>query len=301
MKIAFIGYGAVASVHARGLANHPELTLAAVFGPDRARAEAFAASHGVMHVSNTLEEAVSQADLAIICSPSPWHYRQGRECLAYGVNTLLEMPPCETSAEAEELEAIAKEKGAKLQCAHTSRYLTEYIRITECIRKQELGDVQQISFIRHLAPRKRHWEDDALLHHSAHPLDLLLYWFRDIAPKSCVAIPRNGNPQSVSILAELPNGAPASISVTYSSRLPHVSLFIVGEHHTIETDGFSYLRSGLESLNLSTPEQETYERAICEQDLDFVRACKGGKQSIEWTETIRLLCTVNLFQAFLRR
>lgn len=300
MKIAFIGYGAVASVHARGLAKHPELNLATVFGPDRERAEAFAASHGVTYVSNTIEEAVSHADLAIVCSPSPLHFHQGRECLRYGVNTLLEMPPCETSAEAEDLETIAKEKGAKLQCAHSSRYLTPYIGITECIRKRELGNVQQVSFIRHLAPRKRHWDDDALLHHSAHPLDLLLYWFRDVIPKGCIALPRNGNPQSVSILAELPNGAPANISVTYSSRLPHARLFIVGEHHTVETDGFSYLHSDLETLNLATQEQETYERAIREQDLDFVRACRGGKQSIEWAETIQLLRTLNLFQAFLR-
>ncbi len=300
MKIAFIGYGAVGSVHARGLANHPEVTLDAVFGPDRARAEAFAASHGVIHVSNTIEEAVSQADLAIVCSPSPLHYQQGRECLKYGVNTLLEMPPCETAAEGEELETIAKEKGVKLQCVHSSRYLTPYIRITKCIRKHELGEVQQVTYTRHLAPRKRGWTDDALLHHSAHPLDMLLQWFGDVVPKSCVALPRRGNPQSVSILAELPNGAPASISVSYSSRLPDACLFIIGEDHTVKTDSFSYLRSDLETLNLATPEVETYERAIREQDLEFVSACEGGKQGIEWTETIHLVRTLNLFQAFLR-
>jgi 2-hydroxy-4-carboxymuconate semialdehyde hemiacetal dehydrogenase len=298
LRIAFIGHGAVSSVHARGLATHPEVTLAAVFGPDRTRAEAFAADHGVMHVGNTIEEAILLADLAIVCSPSPLHYRHAFECLNYGVNTLVEMPPCDSSTEAEDLETIARQKGVKLQCAHTSRYLTPYKRITECIRRQDLGIVQQVSYLRHFTPRKRNWHDDALLHHSAHPVDLLLYWFGDILPKSCVALPGKGNPESVSMLAELPNGAPASISVSYSSRLPHTRMFIVGEHHTVETDGFSYLHSDLDTLNLATPEVETYEDAICEQDLEFVSACRGGNQSIVWKETITLLKMLNIFQAF---
>jgi 2-hydroxy-4-carboxymuconate semialdehyde hemiacetal dehydrogenase len=299
LRIAFIGHGAVGSVHARRLTNYPGVTLAAVFGPDRELAEAFALSHRVMQVFNTIEEAISQADLAIICSPSPLHYQQAHECLTFGVNTLLEMPPCETAAEAEELEAIAKHKGARLQCAHSSRYLAPYIRITECIQKQALGAVQQVLYLRHMSPRKRDWDDDALLHHSAHPLDLLLYWFGDLVPKGCVVLPRRENPRSVSLLAELPNGAPATISVSYSSRLPQARLFIVGEHHTVETDGFSFLRSDLETLNLTAAGVETYERAIGEQDLEFVHACEGGKQSIEWAETIQLLRTLNRFHAFL--
>jgi len=146
LKIAFIGHGSVGSVHARGLTNHPGVTLAAVFGPNRERAEAFAASHGVAYVGNTIAEAVSKADLAIVCSPSPLHYRQGRECLKRGVNTLLEIPPCETVAETEELETIAKENGLKLQAAHTGRYLPAYVRIAESIRRGELGSVQQVSY-----------------------------------------------------------------------------------------------------------------------------------------------------------
>jgi predicted dehydrogenase len=276
LRIAFIGHGAVGSVHARRLTNSPGVTLAAVFGPDRELAEAFASSHRVMQVCNTIEEAISHADLAIICSPSPLHYQQAHECLTFGVNT------------------------AKLQCAHSSRYLTPYRRITECIQKQTLGAVQQILYLRHMSPRKRDWDDDALLHHSAHPLDLLLYWFGDLVPKGCVVLPRRENPRSVSLLAELPNGAPATISVSYSSRLPQARLFIVGEHHTVETDGFGFLRSDLEQLNLTVAGVETYEQAIGEQDVEFVHACEGGKQSIEWAETIRLLRTLNRFHAFVQ-
>jgi 2-hydroxy-4-carboxymuconate semialdehyde hemiacetal dehydrogenase len=299
LRIALIGHGAVASIHALGLTRDPEVKLAAVFGPDRLLAEEFARQHKGMQVSDTIEQAVSQVDLAIVCSPSALHYEQGFECLTNGASTLLEMPPCETTLEAEELAMIAHQYGAKLQCAHTGRYLKPYNRITEYIRNQELGEVQQVSYIRHFAPRKRGWEDDALLHHSAHLLDLLLYWFGDVVPKSCIALPRGRKPQSVSMLAELPNGAPASISVSYSSNLPQTHLVIIGKHHTVETDGFSYIRSDLETLNLATPERETYEQAICEQDTEFVRACEGGKQGIEWRETIQLIRTVNRFRALL--
>lgn len=240
------------------------------------------------------------ADIAIVASPSPLHYQQGRECLNYCVHTLLEMPPCGTDFEAMDLAKAAKDNRVKIQGAHSSHYLASHKRIEECIGNGDLGSVRHVSFMRHIAPRQRSWTDDALLHHSAHPLDLLLHWFGEFAPKSCVALPKNGAPQSVSMLAELPNGAPASISVTYASHLPQIRMLIVGERHTVETDGFSYLRSDLPSLNLETAEVETYEGAIGDQDMDFVHACQGDKQKIDWLDSIRLIRAVNAFQALLR-
>ena len=46
MRIALIGYGAVAAVHARGLVDAPDTRLVAVIGPDLAKAQAFARTHG---------------------------------------------------------------------------------------------------------------------------------------------------------------------------------------------------------------------------------------------------------------
>lgn len=301
MNIAFIGYGAVAAVHARGLASIPEVTFAAVSGPDRRGVELFASSYGVRKICASVEEAVTNADLAVVCSPSPLHYMQSRACLSAGVHVLVELPPCARVEEAAQLEAVAAENKVRIWCAHTSRYLTPYRRITSYLQQGELGSIEQVVYIRHLVPRVRSWTDDALHHHCAHPLDLLLHWFEEIVPTGCVMRPADANPESVALLATLPGGAAASIAVTYASRQPMSLLRVVGSRHTVDTDGFSYIDSDLTDIRLRVNESETYERAIREQDAEVVRACREGGGGVTWKETMLLLRCVNSFQEMGRR
>jgi predicted dehydrogenase len=216
--------------------------------------------------------------------------------LEYGVHTLVEMPPCETVKEAEELSEIARRLGARVQCAHTTRYLAPYRRIGESIRSGELGVVQQVEFVRHHKLKERAWTDDALLHHAAHPIDLILSWFGGIAPIGCVALPRARGAQTVSLLGSLPTGAPATISITFASKLPHMRMLIVGDRHTVETDGFSYVRSDLDHLNFSIPETQSYEKGIHDQDVDFLHSCAGKETGIDWQEAVKLIGIVNRFQ-----
>lgn len=296
IKVAMIGCGAVGSIHARQLIAEPGVEMVSVFGPERERTLEFASSHKIRRVSDTMEEAVSVADAAIICSPSALHYGQARECLQLGVHTLVELPPCEGADEAEELAQLAEKRGVQLGCTHTSRYLVPYARISDAIREGDLGTIQEVNYIRHYKLRDRGWADDALLHHAAHPIDLLLDWFGDLTPRGCVALPAVHNAQTVSLLGRLPNGAPVTISVTYASRLPRAQMLIVGDQHAVETDGFTHVRSDLEHMRFDTPEQLTYEWAIHDQDLAFLRACQGERTGVGWRETVKLIRTLNCFQ-----
>jgi 2-hydroxy-4-carboxymuconate semialdehyde hemiacetal dehydrogenase len=299
--VALIGHGAVGSIHSGQLSGEPSVELVTVFGADRELAAQFASTYAIPHVSGTLEEAVSRAEVAIICSPSPAHFEQARQCLNKGVHTLVEMPPCETVKETEELAQLARKRQVRLSCAHTSRYLIPYSRVQQILRTDELGAIQKVHYVRHHKLRERAWTDDALLHHAAHPIDLLLHWFGGIVPIACVAVPQVRNAQTVTLLGKLPNGAPATVSVSYASRLPHVRMHIVGERHTLETDGFSYIRSDLESLQFTSQEQALYERAIHDQDLDFLLSCQRQHGGVAWQEAMRLIQTVNCFQELGKR
>jgi len=291
-----IGHGFVGTVHASQLATEPWVELVAVFGTEREQAVQFATAYGIKNVSNSLKEAVSLAEAAIVCSPTPVHYQQARECLELGVHTLAEMPPCGTLKEAKALGDLAKKQGIRVQCAHTCRYVLPYIRVGESIRSGELGTVQQVTFVRHHKLKGRAWTDDALLHHSAHPIDLTIDWFGGVTPIGCVALPQARGAQTVSLLGKLPRGAPVTISITFASRLPHLRMQIVGDQHTVETDGFSYVRSDLDRLNLSIPELRSYEKAIHDQDVEFLRSCQGEKTGVNWQEAVELIETVNRFQ-----
>ena len=296
MRVAIIGYGHVAAVHARQLARESGVQRVTVFGPNQEKAWQFASKWGIPAIGSSLREAVAQAEAAIVCSPSAMHFEQARECLGMGVHTLVEMPPCARAAEARELGEAAQEHGVRVACTHTSRYMAPYRHITESLRAGELGVVQQVSYIRHHRLLERTWRDDALLHHAAHPLDTLIAWFGGITPAGCVALPKVCGAESVSLLGKLPNGAPADISITYASRLPHVRMLIVGDQHTVETDGFTYVRSDLEPLRLETPDVETYERAIHDQDMAFFGACRGSGAGVDWREAVKVMEAVNRFQ-----
>ena len=288
MRIALLGYGTIASIHARQLV-HSGVTVEVVFGPRAEKAEAFAFKHGIKKSTADLQEALSMVDAVVVCSPSRVHYGQARLCVESGKHTLVELPACENLAEAEDLADRALESGVVLRCAHTSRYLIPYRRIRESIFAGILGSMRQLTYVRHHVPIRRSWKDDALLHHAAHPMDLLMEWFGAPEPVACLALPKLGEVESVSILASLPGGAPAAISICYVSCLPRIQMTLVGDLHSLETDGFSYVHSDLEQLEFRGEEREIYVRAIRDQDADFVTSCRGEQKGVTWRETLKLM------------
>lgn len=297
IRVAMIGYGAVGSIHAAQLQTAQEAEIVSVYGPHGDKAAAFASTHGIARVCPTIAEALSGAQVAIVCSPSAAHFSQTCECLEQGIHTLVEMPPCANATQAEELRTIAQRRGAMLGCAHTSRFVTPYAQVKDCLTAGLLGEIQAIHYVRYHKLRDRSWRDDALLHHSAHPIDLALFWCGGLEPQGCVAMPDIHRPQTVSALAKLPSGGAASITVSYASRIYHHRMTVVGEKHTLETDGFSYLKSDLPEVQFRGNEQETYEGAISSQDAEFLQACLGKGSYVSWGETIRVLRAIDGFRA----
>jgi 2-hydroxy-4-carboxymuconate semialdehyde hemiacetal dehydrogenase len=297
LKVALIGYGAVGSIHADKLAAEPEVELCAVYGPKPEKASAFASAHAIKEARATIAEAVTGVDVALVCSPSALHFQQAYECLDRGVRTLVELPPCMSTAEAEALGELARRRGVLLGCAHTSRFVAPYAQIRNRIRENVLGPIQEFNYIRHHHLRERSWADNALLHHGAHPVDILLDWCGGLEPQGCVAVPDALHAQTAAMLGRLPSGGPATITVTYASRLPHIRMLVVGEHHTLETDGFTYLRSDLADWHFAGDAQQVYEQAIRDQDVAFLRACRGQGEFVPWEETVNLIRVIDRFQA----
>jgi 2-hydroxy-4-carboxymuconate semialdehyde hemiacetal dehydrogenase len=292
-----LGCGAVASIHAANLNRDRGVELTAVYSSNSERASAFASAHGIKHVSDRVADAVAEADVAIVCSRSDLHFQQARECIEAGVHTLVELPPCAKASEAVELGNLARERGLRLGCAHTSRYLLPYAIIKGGLQNGVIGEILGVNYVRYHQLRERSWIDNALLHHAAHPIDLLIDWCGGLDPIGCVAIPQTSSAQTVSILAKLPNGGPAAITVSYASQLHYTRMLIVGKKHTVETDGFSYVRSDLEDLKFQGIEQDVYERAVRDQDAEFFGACQGKNSFVGWDVTVKLVRTMNQFQA----
>ena len=155
----------------------------------------------------------------------------------------------------------------------------------------------KINYVRHLRLRARTWQDNALVHHAAHAIDLVMHWCGGLSAIGCVACPASSAAHATALLGRLPNGGYASIAVSYVSRLPHARMLIVGSEHTVETDGFSYIDSDLAELRLKAMEQEVYKQAICKQDQRFLAACRNKDAFIDWAESVRLVRTVTQFRS----
>ncbi len=265
MRVAIVGYGAVAGVHMRGLRHSRTAEVVSVSGPNPEKARRFADLHGIPSVAS-----IAPADVAIICSPSPWHCEQARAALEAGLHVLVELPACETPDQARQLGRLASERGLMLACAHTSRYLGPYERLEGWIREGRLGAIEQVHYLRVIPPRQRSWTDDALLHHAEHPLDLFLKWFGSLRALACAALPSAVGAQNLALIAELPGGAPVSVAISYTARIAEVRMTVAGSEHTVITDGFSFIRSDAAELCWQGDGEETYECAVEAQDAAFL-------------------------------
>jgi 2-hydroxy-4-carboxymuconate semialdehyde hemiacetal dehydrogenase len=291
-RIAILGYGAVAHIHAARIEASGVSELASVYGPDRGKASSFAAAHRIGRWETDLSKALEGCDGALICSPGPLHYRQATAAIDRVASVLVELPACSNESEALTLAEAAAKTGTKLHCAHTSRYLKLFMLAQEWLSQPAAGVITQVRYARSVAPRARSWTDDALLHHAAHPLDLLRWWFGGLTPVALSKYPRVGPPQDVALLAELQHGAPVSVSISYVSRIVSARMTLIGSDATLETDGFSFVSSDQPDWNREFDGGREYEEAIGRQDSDWILG-----DGIPWTETIELMRLIDRFSS----
>ena len=120
-RMGVVGVGSIGKNHARICAELSGARFAAVFDIKRESAEAVAAQYGAK-VAQSLEEFISLVDAATVAAPTAVHYEIGKALLTRGKHVLIEKPITETTAQAEGLVRLAKERGLTLQVGHIERF-----------------------------------------------------------------------------------------------------------------------------------------------------------------------------------
>ena len=80
-------------------------------------------------------------DLVVVATPSGEHYRFAKEALLAGKHVVVEKPFTVTSAEADELIAIAKEAGLVLSVYHNRRWDGDFLTVSRLLEEGMLGDI----------------------------------------------------------------------------------------------------------------------------------------------------------------
>src|SRR3712207_4845178 len=147
LKIAILGYGAIAREHALSLHRigqgrlGVEIDLSGVLGRLLEPTRAFAAEFGASLATTDLEELLADpgVEAVIICSPTDQHAEQTERALRAGKHVLCEIPLATSLIETDRLIDLADRSGLQLMVCHTQRYAAPLIEARRMIAS---GDVR---------------------------------------------------------------------------------------------------------------------------------------------------------------
>jgi 2-hydroxy-4-carboxymuconate semialdehyde hemiacetal dehydrogenase len=286
LRVALLGYGAIAGQHAVAL-RELGCTLAAVVGPNLERANEFARTHEVRRVG-ALDDVIGadDVDAIVVASPNGVHAEQAIAALRAGHDVLCEVPLAMSLADAESIAAVAEETGRGVMVCHTQRYWPPIAELHGLVASGRLDLLHVIS--RTCMPRRenvgwtgrpRTWVDSAVWHHGSHLVDTAL-WLLGGEVEHVTALagrphPRTGAPMDVSIALRTSSGSLASLVLSYNSALRISDGVFIGEQDSYRSDGGMLASSSGLVVDVGSPEA-AQERAVLAQDGAFVRAVLGG-------------------------
>ena len=145
MNLCAVGTGSITKSMLAEFNRSDVLHVTAVYSRKEETGRAMAAEFGIPKVYTDLDEMLSDpaVDMVYVASPNSIHYSQAKAALLAGKHVICEKPFAPTVAEADELIALAKEKGLFLFEAITTAHHPHYSFIKENLSK--LGNLKFVS------------------------------------------------------------------------------------------------------------------------------------------------------------
>ena len=139
MKIALVGPGFIAQVHAQELAGMGR-TLSVVAGTSEEKTRAFQKAWRIPEYTLDFDR-VLQDDISVVhvCTPPVLHYEMVKKLILARKHVICEKPLCTSAEQARELCALAQEKGIVAAVNFNVRYHEACRRFRKKIQDGELG------------------------------------------------------------------------------------------------------------------------------------------------------------------
>lgn len=120
--------------------------LQAVASRTKESAENFARQHRIPEVFDSYKAMAESdsVDVIYIATPNNMHYENVKMCLLAGKHVLCEKPFTTSAAQAQELYALAEEKGLFLMEGFWIRFLPVLQKMQELIKEGKLGEIRYI-------------------------------------------------------------------------------------------------------------------------------------------------------------
>lgn len=146
VKFAILAPGGIAHRMAEAVRRIDEIECYAVGSRDEERARAFADKWGFEKAYGSYEELAQdpEAELIYVASPHSHHYSYAKLCLEHNKNVLLEKAFTVNAAQAEELIALARDRGLLLAEAFWSRYMPSRKMLDDLIAGGAIGEAHAV-------------------------------------------------------------------------------------------------------------------------------------------------------------
>ncbi len=238
MKICVVGQGAFGKKHLAGLAQIEDAEVVTLFGRTAETTEAAARKFNVPHWTTNFDDALAQpgVEAVILTSPTQVHADQAEKVMRSGRHVEIEIPISDSLADAQRINAVAKETGVVAMAGHTRRFNPSHQWIQNKIQSGELTlqhlVVQTFFFRRtnmNAEGKPRSWTDHLLWHHACHTVDLFHYQTGEVS-STVQALegpihPELGIAMDMSIGLKVPSGAVCTLALSFNNDGPLGTFF----------------------------------------------------------------------------
>jgi predicted dehydrogenase len=230
--VAVIGVGEHGKKHAKEFQQVPGAGLAGIYDLRPERAQEVAGELGVRALAS-LDEALDAARAVSIVIPTSSHAEVARRALEGGVDVLLEKPITRTVEEADDLIALAAERGRILQVGHVERFNPGVLAARTVTRRPLFFEIHRLGVF---SPRSL--DVDVVFDLMIHDLDLVL-WLTgaEVRDVRAVGLPVLSNKVDIAnARVEFENGSVANLTASRVSteRVRKFRFFQPSEYVSID-------------------------------------------------------------------
>jgi UDP-N-acetyl-2-amino-2-deoxyglucuronate dehydrogenase len=270
LRMAIIGCGKVAHLHAKALQQIDECILVAVQSRNPERAKDFATQYGVK-AYDKIDEMIRKEKVGavIICTPHPEHKNPAITALEAGAHVLVEKPLAITLEDCDAMIAAAEKNKKTLGVVSQRRFFSSSLRMKQAITDGKIGRPSLATVLmlgwRNEAyyksdPWRGSWQKEGggvLVNQAPHQLDLL-QWFMDDVPEALYGVCNNINHPYIEVedtavaIVKFKKGGIANIVVSNSQQPGiYAKVHVHGSNGAsigVQTDGGAMFIAGVPSI-----------------------------------------------------